>query len=239
LKIEKSGPADVKNRLPIEYMLVVKNVSSKNAPASNCILTDKLPPFTTFRSASQEGVYDEKAHTVTWKLGTLATDAIESRSVVVIPEKSGNFVDEAKVSCDEGVTVDDKASTMVTGVPAILLNKYDTEDPVEAGQTTTYVVEVRNQGFYPLTMVEVVSNIPRLSKFINASAKDHAGNSFSFKAGEEEVVFEPIPCIESGEKAIFKITVRVLEKGELLNVVNVKCKEFNKTIVVEEPTNAY
>ena len=239
LTIEKSGPAETKNRLPMEYTVVVKNISSKNAPATNCILSDKLPAATSFISASHNGVYDEKTSTVTWQLGTMLAGSIEARTVVLSPNKSGTFVDQAKVTCDEGITVTDQASTMVSGVSAILLQKYDTEDPVEVGQTTTYVIEVRNQGFHPLTMVEVVSNIPNRTKLVTASGADQAGTPVTFQATEDRVIFAMVPVIDSAEKAVFKITVRVLEKGEVLNAIEVKCKEFTKTIVVEEPTTAY
>jgi uncharacterized repeat protein (TIGR01451 family) len=241
LMIEKSGPAETKNRTPLNYTIVVKNISSKNAPATNCILTDKLPPLVTFASATENGVYDSKSNSVTWKLGTLMPGDIVSRNVVVAPQKSGTYIDEAKVSCDEGITVNDKASTLVTGVAAMLIQKYDTEDPVAVGETTTYVVEVRNQGFQPITMVEVANNIPRTTKFISARATDQAGMPINFRLenNDERVVFEPVPVIDSGEKAVFKITVQALQKGDLLNTVEAKCKEFQKTIMTDEPTTAY
>lgn len=239
LTIEKSGPAETKNRAPLNYTIVVKNVSSKNAPATNCILTDKLPPLVNFTSASENGVFDAKTNMVTWKLGTLMPGDIVSRNIVLAPQKSGTYVDEAKVSCDEGITVNDKASTLVTGVAAILLQKYDTEDPVEVGQPTTYVIEVRNQGFHPITMVELVSNIPEKTKFLNARATDQTGTPINFKVVDNKVVFEPVPVIDSAEKAVFKVTVQATAKGDIVNTFEVKCKEFDKTIVTDEPTTAY
>lgn len=239
LKIKKSGPTELRNRTPGAYTILVQNISSKKAPASNCILIDRLPPNITFKSASHSGVYDEKNHTITWQLGTLLPGDMEARNVELVPQKRGTFDDEAKVSCEEGITVTDSHKILVSGVSALLVQEYDTEDPVEVGKTTTYVIEVRNQGFHPVTNIDIVSSIPPCTQYVTANAKDTVGNSYSHQVKDETVVFEKVPLLDSGEKVIVKLTVRVLQKGEVWNTTTVKCNEFSKVIVGEEPTTTY
>jgi len=241
LKVEKSGPQLINNRLPMEYTIVVKNIGSKKAPATNCILTDQLPPFVHFKSASHNGTYDANKHCVTWNLGTLLPEAITSRTIIVIPQKAGEYVDKAQVSCDEGIIVTDTAKTVVRGITALEVSSYDTEDPVEIGGTTTYVIEILNEGFKDVTGLRIVNNIPRGSVVVNVAAKDSTGKDIGNKLSDDktQVIFDVVPSLPSGEKVVVKITVKAMEKLQLLNSVAVSYNEFYKTIIVEEPTTTY
>lgn len=239
LKIEKTGPEQIDNRLPIEYTIVVKNISQEKAPATNCVLIDQLPPFVSFKSASQEGVYSAAKHDVTWKLGTLEPGAIVARTVIVIPQKAGDFVDKAEVTCDEGITVNDQAKTTVRGITALEVSSYDTEDPVEVGSTTTYMIEILNEGFKDITGLKAITSIPVGSEFIEASVKNYNGSPIGHKVVENKVVFDEIPELPSGEKVLLRVTVRAKEKMELLSTTSINYNEFAKTIVVSEPTSTY
>ena len=43
-----------------------------NGPVTNAVITDPLPDFLTFVSASDGGAYDDATRTITWELGTLS-----------------------------------------------------------------------------------------------------------------------------------------------------------------------
>jgi len=240
LTIEKSGPRVITNRIPIEYTIVVKNTSEKDTMATNCLLKDRLPDLATFKLASEGGTYDGNDHTVTWYLGNLAPGAIATRTVTVIPQKTGTFVDHAQVTCDEGITVYDTARTVVRGIAALQVSSYDTEDPVEIGRTTTYVIEVINEGFQLVTDLKLIDTIPATTTLVGASAADAAGNPIEHEVDEEgRVVFHPYPALAVGEKLIYKITVKVNTKSQLKNNAAITYNEFSKTIIVEEPTESY
>ncbi len=239
LSIEKDGPNQITNRLPIEYTIAVKNAATKNAPASNCILTDKLPAFTDFKSASQDGTYDKETHTVTWHLGTLKPGDATERSVIVIPQKAGDFVDYAQVSCDEGITVTDTARTLVRGITALGVSCYDTEDPVEVGNTTTYIVDVINEGFKEATGLQAVTEIPEGTEFVDAQGRDEEGNIVAYNVSGNKVTFEKYPSLMPNAKIIYKVTVKVKSAMNLLCITNITYNEFTKTIIVEEPTHSY
>lgn len=51
-----------------------------NGPVTNAVISDPLPDFLTFVSASEGGVYDDAGRTITWELGTLT----ESGSVTFV-----------------------------------------------------------------------------------------------------------------------------------------------------------
>jgi len=241
LTLEKSGPMTVINRVPIEYTIVAKNTSSKNAQATGCVLTDKLPSNATFKSCSGNGYYNGQEHTVTWLLGTMLSGESKDVTVTVMPQETGNLLDYAQISCEEGITADDQARTIVRGVPAVQISSYDTEDPVEVGGTTTYIIEVGNEGFQNVTDLELFNEIPATSAFINATAADGAGILIKHRLENDGmvVVFDKYPSLAPAEKLIYKITVKVNAHSQLLNRASLKYQEFTKTIIVEEPTESY
>lgn len=239
LAIQKTGPYQLKNAKPMVHTIVVRNTSSTVA-ATECVLVDTLPEGVRFEEASNEGQYDEANSTVTWNLGTMAPGASETRTVTVIPMRSGNFTDHAQVTCAEGITVKDDATTIVQGQAAMHISKYDSDDPVAVGDTTTYTIEVRNEGFEDATGVILENEIPELTEFVSASAEDpYTKKAIAFKTEGQKVIFEKIPLLSSGDKVIFNVTVRVTAKGQLLNRTSLRYDQFARTLIVEEPTSTY
>jgi uncharacterized repeat protein (TIGR01451 family)/fimbrial isopeptide formation D2 family protein len=53
-----------------------------NGPVTDAVITDPLPDFLVFVSASDGGVYDPASHTITWNLGDLTVDGSDSVSFV-------------------------------------------------------------------------------------------------------------------------------------------------------------
>jgi uncharacterized repeat protein (TIGR01451 family)/fimbrial isopeptide formation D2 family protein len=53
-----------------------------NGPVTDAVITDPLPDFLVFVSASDGGAYDEASHTITWQLGDLLVDGSDSVSFV-------------------------------------------------------------------------------------------------------------------------------------------------------------
>ena len=238
LSIVKTAPVEVTNRLPIEYTIVITNTSD-SLPATGCILLDKLPDHSEFKSASDNGLYQAASNMVEWSLGTLEPGEKVERTIVILPKVAGAYLNEATVSCAEGIKVTDSASTFVRGISALHLDQYDTEDPVEVGGLTTYVTEVINEGFQNVTDLKLIDDIPDGTEFVEGVGSDHEGNTLKCQGRGKEVVFEPIPVLPPAEKAIFKVTVRVKKEGSLKNTARVTYHEFSKPLIVEEPTHSY
>jgi uncharacterized repeat protein (TIGR01451 family) len=72
--VEKAGASKTDNGVVtgsrITYILTVTN--SGDADAESVVLVDTLPAGTKFISASDGGIHDAVAHTVTWNLGTIS-----------------------------------------------------------------------------------------------------------------------------------------------------------------------
>ena len=59
----------------------------------------------------------------------------------------------------------------------------------------------------------------------------------SFKNGK--VVFAPVPILQPGEKAVFKIVCKAVKTGTARNTATLKYDQFDKPIHDEEGTSLY
>ncbi|MDH3590757.1 MAG: DUF11 domain-containing protein, partial [Planctomycetota bacterium] len=129
LAITKTGSRKAFIGRSINYEITVKNTG--NGIAKDTTVTDQLPSGATFVSASDGGSLS--GGNVVWNLGTLNPG--DSRKLTM-RVKAGNAADvrntaTAKAYCAEAVTA--THVTKVTGIPAVLLEVIDIEDPIEVG----------------------------------------------------------------------------------------------------------
>ena len=81
------------------------------------------------------------------------------------------------ISCDctDAVTAD--CSVDFEGIPAILLEVTDNPDPVEVGTTTTYTIQVTNQGSATDNNIRVVATLPASQSYVSAGGPTTASTS--------------------------------------------------------------
>lgn len=119
LTVTKTGPASVDVGQPIEYEIAVTNLGP--APATNVVVTDTIPPGTTFVSATPSQGSCSGTTTVTCNLGTLG-DGISATIdlVVTAPMVNGEISNTASADSDESdpTVAAGTASTFVVGAPA-------------------------------------------------------------------------------------------------------------------------
>jgi len=78
---KRASPVQVAPGDTVTYTLEYENTGSDTA--SNVAITDLLPDRTSFVSASDSGVFDDKAGTITWNIGSVPALASGSVSLVV------------------------------------------------------------------------------------------------------------------------------------------------------------
>ncbi len=123
------------------------------------------------------------------------------------------------------------------------LSTYDTEDPVEVGQSTTYVVCANNDGTSVATNTIVSNDISEEMIFEHAEVilpgnKKHTVN-YRYDDQTRKVHFDPIPTLQPGEKITYKITCRAIMSGSAKNIARLQYSEFDKEIIDEEGTSVY
>ncbi|MBI1760163.1 MAG: DUF11 domain-containing protein [Acidobacteria bacterium] len=153
----------------LTYTLVVSNNGPSSAPGVT--LSDTLPPG-TFVSASAG--CSQAFGTVTCNLGTLASAANATITIVLRPTGSGAINNTASVTSAvfDPNTANNAAtqSTAVNPKADLSITKTDAPDPVLVGGNLTYTIRVTNNGPSPATGVTVADTLPAGVNFVSASA---------------------------------------------------------------------
>jgi len=229
LKITKSGPEKMFINKDITYNVKITNTG--DAPADNTVVTDTLPAGTTFVSASSGGTME--GGKVTWNLGTLGVKDSRDLSVTVKSANAGTFKNSVTAKAKCAKAVDASASTMVTGIPAILLEVVDVDDPIAVGNNVTYVITVTNQGSAPGTNIKIGATLEDTMQFVSA------GGATSGKAEGKNVTFAPIQSLAPKAKATFRVTVKAVKSGDVRFAVEMTSDQITRPVNETEATNFF
>jgi uncharacterized repeat protein (TIGR01451 family) len=172
---------------------------------------------------------------IKWRFDNLEPGQTRTASFEVLAESAGVFIITAELSTSSTQEPLNQASitTKVLGLPAMHISTYDTEDPVQVGKQTTYVVEIRNEGTAPCTNIKIESKIPEQMEFVSATA------NVSFKNKGNNVTFDAVPILQPGEKLVYKVVCKVIKAGSARHAAILTYDEFDKPIIDEEGTSCY
>ena len=205
LSITKTDSADpVTADSDITYTLSVANAGPSDA--SGVVVSDPLPPGTSFVSADGGGV--EFGGTVTWNLGSLADGGSATLHVTVHvdPARTTDVSNTASITSDvadpDASNDDATESTSVQTVADLTITKSDSADPVVAGTDLTYTLTVGNDGPSDATGVVVSDPLPAGTSFVFADGGGlESGGTVSWTVGG----------LANGASATLHVTVHVNE----------------------------
>lgn len=188
---------------PANIDVTVRNTG--DAAARDTVLTDTLPPGVELISADAGQPADGR---VTWKLGTLEPGAIKTVHLKLRGSALGLVRNQvnAKANCAEASAV---APLEIRGVPAILLEMRDDPDPIEIGGTTTYTIEVTNQGTMADTNIVVAAVVPDEQEYVSSEGATRGA------VQGKTVQFMPLGSLAPKAKATWKIVVRGLKEADV------------------------
>jgi len=188
----------------LTYTLQVSNTGPSDA--SGVTLTDTLPTGVTFVSADpDQGSFDDT--TGVWSIGNLASGDSASLTLVLTVDSSttGILSNEAIVSGDQDDpnSTNDSATerTTVETSADLAVTKADDPDPVFAGNTLTYTLQVSNTGPSDATGVTLTDTLPTGVTFVSA---DPSQGSFDDTTGAWSV-----GALASGDSASLTLVVTV------------------------------
>ena len=137
----------------------------------------------------------------------------------------------ARAECAEAVS--SRVVTEVKGIPAILLEVVDLEDPVIAGENTTYVIKVTNQGFAADNDI-VIECITEANQRV-LSASGPAGENITGSG----VTFNAYPTLGPKDVIEYRVTVKNESTGDVRFTVNMTSRELTRPVMETEATNVY
>lgn len=206
------GPRMLKISEIAHYSITVFN-SGKNSKKDTRVVL-RLPQNLKYIGATQKGaVTPSKGRTpstIAWQLGTIDPGKQSIITLRVQAEKSGKISIEAECSdSTKSKPVKASTATSIVGVPHIKMGCYDTEDPVEVGKNTTFVLEIMNDGSSPCTNINIEYQIPEQMKFV--SARVPPGTKYS--AEGNTVKFASYPILSPGQRLTYRIVCNVIDEG--------------------------
>ena len=229
LTIEKTGPKTQYLGRTVSYDIVVANKG--DSVANNTVVTDTVPANITEVKASDNGVVT--AGLVTWNIGALAPGASRKVSVSYKPGIAGEFKDEAKATSGCAQAVAASAATQVAGIPAVLLEVVDVDDPIELGKNETYIITVTNQGTAADTNIKIKVFLEEAMEFVSASGATPG----AFADGA--VTFQPLPSLASKAKVAWRVVVKAVKAGDVRLRVTMDTDELDRDVMETEATRFF
>ena len=192
-----------------------------------------VPSGTSFVSASEGGT--NAGGNVSWNAGDLAPGASKSREFCVMADTLGPKQTGATASgyCADAVKAD--CATNVEGIPAILVEVIDIEDPIQVGNQETYEILITNQGTANDTNIKVVCGIEEQLEYV-ASA-DPGGKPGVVEGGS--ISFEAHPSIAPKAKIKYIVKVKATATGDTRFKVTVTSDQLTRPVEETEATNHY
>lgn len=246
LSLNVNHPAKVNMEVQFEYTISITNptqVALKDVTVEDKLQEKSAEKKTAagfiYISSTPEGIYDEESGIVTWKIGDLNPSQEKSIKIKLTAIEKG-IIPNTVIATDAQKLVreEKKIEIEVQTAIGLQLNQFDTTDPVEVGEKTTYVLEVSNQGFKDATNVRIVDMIPVEAAFVEANVEG-TEVPITHKLEGNKVIFDPIDFLKPGSKVIFRITIKATQPGDLLNNVEVQTAEFGSPIIKGEGTKAF
>lgn len=181
---------------------------------------------------STSGDIKAKAGQLTWNLGDLAPDQSKKVTFVVKSLVIGRMESFSVVSapCAKASA---KSVTEIRGIPAILLECVDEDDPIEVGSQTTYVITVLNQGTAFDTNIVIECTLPAEQEFVSASAPTREN------VEGQVVTFTPLKSLEPKARAIYKVVTKALKAGDVRFKISLTSDQLKTPVQETESTNQY
>ncbi len=184
-----AAPEPVDAGAPLNY--TIDWTVGGNAYAPGVTIVDTLPNLVTFVAASDGGVYNPVAHTVTWTLGNVTPVKSGSYTVNVAvksPLYNGITLDNTVVIADTiGDSATDDATSTVRSDHVLDVTKLAAPEPVEAGANLTYTIDWAVTGNEPSPDAMIVDTLPDHLTFVSATGGgvyDNATRTITWDLGE-------------------------------------------------------
>lgn len=218
--------AEAKVGEELEYTISYKNTEKEVADIT---IVDKLAPGLTYveNSATNNGIYDEKTHTITWVIEDVATLADGEVSFkATVNEKAVEIIDNVasiQVGNNPEISVDtDTVETEVLVPELEVIKKQALGDgeattsvlQVKTGDKVTYYITVTNKGNLAATGVAITDKVP--------AGVTIDENSISNKGIlKDGIITWTVDEVKAGESITVSFTVSVNENAKDTKIVNV------------------
>jgi uncharacterized repeat protein (TIGR01451 family) len=216
-------------------VIVFKVTNPGTAPAHHVTIVDRVPAGFKVIAASNGGQHDFVSRTVSWFLGDVPPEQTKEVSLEVVAVSPGEHKTQAVASAARGIQSRGEIVTRIEGLPALLMELVDLDDPLEVGAETAYEIRVTNTGTKTETNLQLTCTVPDRMEFKGATGP--AG--CPFKVEGKEVIFQPLPKLAPRADAIYRVKVKGIAPGDLRFQARMKADGLSQPVLKEESTKVY
>ena len=199
----------------VTYTVTVTN--NGIVDAKQVVVVDHLDKGLKYVSSSNNGVYDEVAHTVTWVVDIAAGSSLDL-TVTAVADEYGVLTND--------VTVGDKRASVDVTVPEIIPTKDVNNTAPNFGDKVEYTITLSNNGVVDAKQVVVRDILDKGLKFVKATGE------YTFDEDSRTVTW--IVDLAKGESQTFYVTAVAEAYGVLTNDVTVGDNTASADVVVPE-----
>jgi uncharacterized repeat protein (TIGR01451 family) len=231
ITIAVRGPAEEYVGLPVEYEIVVNNVG--DARVREVAIEGRVPAGLEFVDASGGGKLE--GDRVVWRYDQLPAGQSQRVTARFRGREAGTvrFVGTARGICTGDVS--EIVSTRLEGVPALLVEVVDKQDPNRVGEEEIYEIQVTNQGSAPETNVIVQAAIEDAEEFVSATG----ATATNAQPRAKTVTFAALPSLAPKETAVWRVVVRCVAPGDIRFAVEVSSDQHGRPVRETEATSIY
>jgi uncharacterized repeat protein (TIGR01451 family) len=237
VKVAVEGPTFRYVGRKAAYLITVTN--DGGTPSNNVHVTHVLPEGFRFVRADKGGEFDEPAHTINWFIGRLELKESVQLKVELTTTELGTHVHSVAAVSEQGARSDGKLETVVDGTASPEVEIIAQNNPVEIGVETAYEIHVRNDGS------KAAENVTISCEMVPAAAVEilraEGATATATPEGKEKglFTFRPIPLLDPGKTAIYRVYVRGRKEGNHRFRVRLSADSIKEPLVYEEMTKFY
>jgi uncharacterized repeat protein (TIGR01451 family) len=229
LAIECSAPGQTVVGRRFEVYLTVTNKGT--ATESKTTLLLEIPAEATLAGAT---VRDASTNgSSVWTIADLEPGTAKMVCATFSSRHPALLAFNATAQGASGSAAKTRCETQVAGIPAILLETADLDDPVEVGKEVVYEIKVTNQGSGPCTNLKVVCKLPDSEEFVSGTGPTEP------RAQERAVTMDTMPVLAPKALAVWRVTVKALKPDDARFIVFISSDQFEHPIRKDEATHLY
>jgi uncharacterized repeat protein (TIGR01451 family) len=215
-------------------VLLLRVSNHGTAVAHNVTLTDHVPAG--FKVVSAPGAqHDFVTRSVCWFLGELQPNQTREVNLELTAVNAGVHKNQVVATAAHGLRTEAEVVTHIEGLPALLMELADADDPVEVGANTSYQIRVTNTGTKSESNLQLVCAIPEQMKCLDA--RGPAG--CTFKVEGQQVIFQPLGKLAPRADAIYRVYVHCLRPGDCRFRAQITAEGLSNPVLREESTRVY
>ncbi|HND55532.1 MAG TPA: DUF11 domain-containing protein, partial [Pirellulaceae bacterium] len=229
LTVSVSCPGYVLGTSNITYKVTATNKG--DAMCKDTRLEASIPAGTSFVSATNGGAANGAS--VVWTMPTLAAGQSANVEFVVHANDLGAKTTNVNVICVCADKATASCTTDVRGIPAILLEVVDENDPIRVGENEIYTITVTNQGTLKDTNVKLVVTLEDAQSYVSDSGPTKG------TASGQVITFAPLPSIDPKARAEWKLVVKAMKASDIRIKVSMTSDQLTRPVEETESTNQY